>query len=139
MSVADSRPQTPDLRLPKKLHLRAKADFDAVFDARTRESAGPLAFHARRNDLPISRFGMSVSRKVGTAVQRNRIRRKLRESFRLLQHDLPKGYDVVVVVRPHAPLELVDYQRLMRGSLQKLDATWKRRSTKRPESPASNG
>ena len=108
------------LRLPKKLHLRSSADFKSVFDARTRDITGPLAFHARRNELAISRLGMSVSRKVGTAVQRNRIRRRLRESFRLLQHDLPKELDVVVVVRPHSPLELAEYQRLMRGAMQKL-------------------
>lgn len=88
--------------------------------------AGPLAFHARRNDLPITRFGMSVSRKVGIAVQRNRIRRKLREAFRLSQHELPAGYDIVTVVRPHSPLELSEYQRLMIGAIQKLDKKWRK-------------
>jgi ribonuclease P protein component len=108
------------LSLPKKLHLRAKADFDAVFDARVRDVTGPLAFHARRNDQSFTRFGMSVSRKVGNAVKRNRIRRKLREAFRLSQHELPRGLDVVVVVRPHSPLVLAEYQRLMSGAMQRL-------------------
>jgi ribonuclease P protein component len=115
------------LTLPKTLHLRAKSDFDAVFDARVREVGGPLAFHARANELAFTRFGMSVSRKVGNAVKRNRIRRKLREAFRLSQHELPRGLDVVAVVRPHAPLELGEYQRLMSAAMRKLDSKVKRR------------
>src|SRR3954470_19049387 len=108
---------------PKKLHLRSKRDYDAVFDARTRESRGPLSVNARPNELSHCRFGMSVSRKVGTAVRRNRIRRLLRESFRLMQHDLPRGYDFVVVVRPHEPLMLADYQRILSGAAVKLHYT----------------
>jgi ribonuclease P protein component len=114
------------LTLPKSLHLRAKADYDAVFDARVREAAGPLAFHGRRNELAFTRFGMSVSRKVGNAIKRNRIRRKLREAFRLSQHELPRGLDVVAVVRPHSPLELAEYQRLMSGAMRKLETKLRR-------------
>ncbi|CAA9374964.1 MAG: Ribonuclease P protein component [uncultured Phycisphaerae bacterium] len=113
--------------LPKKLHLRAKREFDAVFDARTRESRGPLTGYARPNGLPHPRLGMSVNRKVGTAVRRNRIRRLLRESFRLMQHDFPAGYDLVVVVRPHPPLTLAEYQKLMSGMMVKLHNVWRGR------------
>lgn len=108
---------------PKKLHLRAKADFDAVFDARTKDVRGPLAVHARANGLGYLRVGMSVSRKVGIAAKRNRIRRLLREAFRLLQHDFPAGYDLVIVVRPHAPLILAEYQKLLAAALGKLHRT----------------
>src|SRR5688500_14491592 len=103
--------------LPKSRHLRLPSEFESVYGAKVRESRGPLTLYVRPNDLGHPRMGMSVSRKVGTAVRRNRIRRLLREAFRLLQHDLPTGYDLVVVVRPHEPLMLAEYQRLLTALL----------------------
>jgi len=107
--------------------MRLPAEFSAVYEARVRESRGPLTVYARPNDLPHPRLGLSVSRKVGTAVRRNRIKRRVREAFRLLQHDLPQGYDLLVVVRPHEPLLLADYQKLLSAMLVKLHNTWTRR------------
>ena len=112
--------------------LRLPREFSVVYEAKTRESRGPLTVYALPNSLGHPRLGMSVSRKVGTAVRRNRIRRLIRESFRLLQHDLPQGYDLVVVVRPHEPLMLAEYQKLLMGMLVRLHGTWQRRSQPRP-------
>src|SRR6266550_3483474 len=98
---------------PKTHHLRKPAEYDAVYSAKTRESRGPLTIFGLPNDLGHPRLGLSTSRKVGTAVRRNRIRRLLRESFRLMQHDFPRGYDLVVVVRPHEPMQLAEYQKLI--------------------------
>jgi ribonuclease P protein component len=120
--------------LPKSRHLRRPGEFAAVYDARVRESRGPLMVYAKPNDLGHPRLGMSVSRKVGNAVRRNRIRRLLREAFRHMQHDFPRGYDLVVVVRAHKPLMLADYQRLLSGVVVKLHNAWQRRE--RPAAPA---
>jgi ribonuclease P protein component len=113
--------------LPKSRILRAPRDFDAVFGARVKESRGPITIFARPNALPRARLAIQTSRRVGTAVRRNRIRRLLREAFRLMQHDLPRGYDLVIVVRPHEPLILADYQRLLSGMVVKLHNAWQRR------------
>ncbi len=51
------------------------------------------------NGLPISRFGFSVSKRVGGAVVRNRIRRRVREVVRLQLPQITTGYDVVFVAR----------------------------------------
>ena len=99
---------------PKKLHLRAKRDFDAVFDTRKRRARGPLAIHSRPNGLDFSRVGITIPKKVGKAVLRNRIRRLLREVFRLSQSELPVGHDWVFLVRPHEPLQLTQYQALVK-------------------------
>jgi ribonuclease P protein component len=119
---------------PKSYRLRSRAEFAAVYDAKVREVRGPLAVYARANELGHPRLGLSTSRKVGTAVRRNRIRRLLREAFRHLQHDLPAGYDLLIVVRPHEPLQLAEYQRLLSATVVKLHATWQRRREDEPNS-----
>src|SRR5437762_14264919 len=92
--------------------LSSAREFSAVMAARVRDSRGPIIAYALPNALGHPRLGFSVSRRVGNAVQRNLIKRRLREAFRLHQHDLPVGYDLVIVVRPHRPLILAEYQKL---------------------------
>jgi ribonuclease P protein component len=58
-----------------------------------------LVVHSCENELGHPRLGLSVSRKVGGAVVRNRWKRLLREAFRLRRPDLPQGVDLVVVPR----------------------------------------
>jgi ribonuclease P protein component len=109
---------------PKSHRIRSRSDFSAVFDNRIKAARGPLIAYARPNDLPHPRLGISISRNVGTAPRRNRIKRLLREAFRLHQHDWPKGYDIVLVVRPHEPLILAEYQKLLTALMLKLHASW---------------
>ena len=114
---------------PKSHRLRTRQEFAAVYDAKVRQASGPLVVYARPNELPHPRLGLSTSRKVGAAVRRNRIRRLLREGFRHLQHDLPAGYDILVVVRPHEPLVLAEYQKLLSAVMVNLHSIWLRRQT----------
>ena len=99
-----------------------------MYDAKTRETRGPLVIYAKPNQLENPRLGLSTSRKVGTAAKRNRIRRLIREAFRHLQHDLPAGYDLLVVIRPHEPLTLAEYQKLISGMVVKLHGVWGKRT-----------
>jgi len=128
----------PSLAFPKSHHLRSPREFDAVYAAKTREARGPVTVYAKPNELGHPRLGMSVSRKVGTAVRRNRIRRLLREAMRLMQHDFPAGYDLVIVVRPHEPLMLADYQRLLAGAVLKLHNVWRKRAPSNAGPAAGN-
>lgn len=98
---------------PKSHRLSGRKAFAAVFGHKLRKNAGPLSIVARPNSLPHSRLGLSVGRRVGSAVRRNRVKRLLREAYRLTRHELPRGYDLVVVVHPHEEMELADYQRLL--------------------------
>jgi ribonuclease P protein component len=122
--------QTRRYTLPRTHRLRGKLTFGAVFDANVRQTRGPLKTLARPNGLGYSRLGLAVPRHVGTAARRNRIKRLLRESFRLLQHDLPagRGYDWIIVVRRHEPLQLAEYQKLLSALTVRLHNDWEKRT-----------
>ena len=122
---------------PKSRRLVHANQFDAVYAAKVRETRGPLTVFALPNELGHPRLGLSVPRRVGTAPKRNRIKRLLREAFRLLQHDWPRGYDLVINVRPHDTAILADYQRMLSAMLTRLHRKWENtlRSQKPDDSP----
>jgi ribonuclease P protein component len=88
--------------LPAQRRLRRKPDFEAAYARGRRMGNGFFGVTARLNDLGRPRLGLAVASKMaGGSVERNRIRRLVRESFRLHQHDIP-AVDIVVSARPRA-------------------------------------
>lgn len=61
-----------------------------------------LALYTRKNGGGVSRLGITVSTKLGHAVVRNRVRRRLREIYRIHEHEFVSGYDIVAVARVRA-------------------------------------
>ena len=108
------------LRLSEDLRLRSKLQFDAVYAGGRRIDDRFFALRVKANGLPHPRVGLAVAIKTaGNAVKRNRLRRLIRESFRLAQHGLP-GVDVVVAAKfPAAQAPVTS----LRDSLATL---WKR-------------
>jgi ribonuclease P protein component len=86
-------------RFRKAEHLRRPVEFRRVYDRRCSVRSALLTLYACPNDLELARIGFSVSRKVGKAVLRNRLRRLYREAFRLVRCRLPKGIDLVIIPR----------------------------------------
>ena len=80
-------------------HIRRGADFDRAYGCRVSASDGHLLVFGCPNGLAHARLGLSVSRKVGGAVVRNRWKRLIREAFRLSRRELPRGIDLVVIPR----------------------------------------
>ena len=116
----------PRLTFRRRHRLSRSLDYQAVYKARKRCQRGPLTIFGRPNQLPHCRLGLSVGRRVGGAVVRNRIKRLLREAFRLSMPELPPGYDFVINVSPHEALSLDDYQRLLMTCCQTLHREWSR-------------
>jgi ribonuclease P protein component len=121
--------QPGDHRFRKAEHLRRPADFRRVYARRCAASDAWLLVQACGNGLEHSRLGLSVSRKYGGAVARNRLRRLYREAYRLSKHGLPKGLDLILIPRsPHEPtLEQVktSLAALVKQAARKLARTEK--------------
>ena len=60
---------------------------------------GFVVVYCKRNGLRENRLGITTGTKLGCAVRRNRARRRIRETYRLNEHRLKRGYDIVVVAR----------------------------------------
>ena len=61
-----------------------------------------MVVYVAPNDLGWSRLGLSVNKRIGNAVRRNYVRRRIREAFRTQKDVLPKGLDIICVVQPKA-------------------------------------
>jgi ribonuclease P protein component len=93
------QPSQPPSRFGANLRLRSKLQFDAVYAGGRRIDDRFFALRIKANGLAHARVGLAVAVKTaGNAVKRNRIRRLIRESFRLAQHDLP-AVDIVVAAK----------------------------------------
>jgi ribonuclease P protein component len=86
----------------RRHRLSRSRDFDAVYRQGRSVSTRFLVLYwfSRDEDGEGPRLGLAVPRAVGTAVVRNRIKRRLRELFRERSSELPQDHDYVLVVRP---------------------------------------
>ena len=79
--------------------LKKNSDFRRLY-AKGKSVVTPyMVLYCRRNSLGVNRLGYTVSTKLGHAVVRNRVRRRLREIYRLNSPAMKKGFDIVLVAR----------------------------------------
>lgn len=94
-----------------------RSEFRRVYDEGRRRSAALCTIFVRPNGLPQSRLGVTTPARLGNAVLRNRLRRRLREVFRRHRAQLPGGWDIVV--NPRESLATVPF-RSLEGELLRL-------------------
>ena len=105
--------------MKKTVPLNKNHLFRRVYSRGKSASDSRLALYVRRNGQRENRLGLTVSTKVGHAVVRNRIRRRLREIYRLHEDRLAAGCDVVVAARTRAAFS--DYHQLEKSFLKLAD------------------
>lgn len=103
-----SEPTNP-LRFTRAQRVVRKGDFQRAYAQGGRARGDQVIVVASPNGLAHARLGLSVGRAIWKgAVQRNRVRRMFREAFRLEQHSLPAGYDLVLIpAKPKLEPEMV--------------------------------
>jgi ribonuclease P protein component len=90
------------LGFPRSCRLLRRVEYDAVYKEGRRRASREFTVFLRPNGLDLSRFGWSVKKALGTAVRRNRIRRRVREIVRVHRQEIAPGWDIVIHPRSSA-------------------------------------
>jgi ribonuclease P protein component len=107
-------------RFPKQTRLLTAKEFELVFSTRVSAGNSALVLYGAANDLGHPRLGLTVPRRIGGAVLRNRWKRLLREAFRLQQHELP-AIDFVCVPRAASPPDLRQLMESFTSLTQRIE------------------
>lgn len=95
--------------------LKQNHEFRRLYNRGATAVTGTMALYCRKNRLGVSRLGLTTGVKLGGAVVRNRIRRRLREIYRTNEDKLGRGWDLVIVARKRAAF--ASYAEMERGFL----------------------
>ncbi len=106
---------------PREFRIRKSREFAAVYNLNCRAGDDHLLVFGRCNDLEVTRCGLSVSKKHGNAVRRNRIKRLLRDAFRHVRDDLPVGLDLVLIPRQQSESTGQDYRRSLKRLAYRIE------------------
>ena len=103
--------------MAKRLALTRRAQYLAVYKSGKAVADNMLVIKALANNLDVSRIGFSVTKEMGKATVRNRIKRLLKENMRLL--DIEQGWDIVLIARHN--IVTADYSTLTTRIVKLLD------------------
>lgn len=113
-----------NLFMEKDKRLRSNRDFRNVYKKGEGHFNRNFTFVVKKNNLPGSRVGFSITKKFGNAVTRNKIKRRLKEIFRLNFDSLIQGYDIVVI--PKQNTKELSYEELEKSCMHLIRKISKR-------------
>jgi ribonuclease P protein component len=120
---------------PKFKRVRKKSDFERVYNGKSYLADQTLVVNYVANGIQpaadsqgvgVTRLGLSISRRAGNAVVRNRWKRVIREAFRRLYPELPRGFDLVIRPRQGAVCQYHRVYQSLRGIAQRLKVSKQR-------------
>lgn len=123
---------------PKSVRLRKQRDFDAVYRGKHYAGDHVLVIRAIRNGDRATRLGLSVSRKVGNAVVRNRWKRIIREAFRKQKDAIAPGMDIVVRPKKGATCDYASVFQSLRKLSRRIDQRLGPRETRPAKQPSAS-
>lgn len=104
--------------MDKIYRLRTNEDFKKVYKRGKNYWNKNLILYVKKNDLNNSRIGFSVTKKIGNSVVRNKIRRRMKEIYRLNFNNIKEGYDIIFI--PKKNVVNITYQDLESAMLHLL-------------------
>lgn len=88
--------------MKKTQSLKLNRDFRRLYSRGKSFVSGYTVVYASKNRFDENRLGLTVSKSVGKAVKRNRLKRLMRESYRLMEDKIASGFDIIIVARNRA-------------------------------------
>lgn len=85
--------------MEKKFRIRKNVEFKKVYKLGKNYWNRNLILYVKKNDKKVTRVGYTITKKIGNAVTRNRLRRMMKEVYRLNFHNIKEGYDLVFIAK----------------------------------------
>ena len=111
-------------KFPKAARVRSRLDFAAIYERGLRIGDACLSLIALANADSRTRLGLAVSKRCGNSVRRNRLKRRLREAFRLSRAELPTGLDLVIQPRADTPIQLAALRQSLISLAKRAAKKW---------------
>jgi len=105
--------------MKKMRTLKKNYEFEIVLKKGKFYIGNQISIYIIKNREENNRFGIAISKKIGKAVKRNYIKRKIRENYRLIEKDLKKGQDIVFLWNKKVPVEEANFN-IIKKDMKKL-------------------
>lgn len=96
--------------MEKKYRVRKNMEFKDIYKVGKNYWNRNLILYVKKNDLDVTRVGYTITKKIGNAVSRNKLRRKMKEIYRLNFHNVKEGYDLIFIAKKN--IKDISYREL---------------------------